>query len=151
MEEKGTGFYDALETLCFGLIRARKPTSGWQNALFVLRRHVAQGLTCPDKLSDLDRFVDGAMHLTSELTTSFMVRQREELLQHLRVLSDATAGLLAAPDLSTIGSVTRTSFPKLGVRRGVISLFTSDFGPEASMAPVSVFGIPYDPLSNPAE
>ena len=30
LEEQGTGFYDTLEALCFGLIRARKPTSGWQ-------------------------------------------------------------------------------------------------------------------------
>lgn len=141
LDEQGTGFYDTLETLCFGLLRLRRPTSGWQPTLLALRRHVARsGLSNPDQLPDLDRFIDGAMRLTSELTASAMMRQREELLEHLRILSDATAGLLAAPDLGTIANVTRSSFPKLGVERGLISVFTSDFGPKASMATLSVFG-----------
>jgi diguanylate cyclase (GGDEF)-like protein len=142
LDEQGTAFYDTIEILSFGLFRAGKPTSGWQNALLILRRHIARGgLSGADKLADLDRFVEGAMRLTSELTTSFMVRQREVLLEHLRVLSDATAGLLAAPDLGTIASVTQSSFPKLGVERGLISVFTSDYGPNVSMAPLSVFGM----------
>ncbi len=141
LEEQGTVFYDTLETLCFGLLRERKPTSGWQNTLLVLRRYVARALSNTDQLSDLDRFVDGAMRLTSELTTSYVARQRQELLEHLRVLSDATARLLAAPDLTTIANVTRTSFPELGVQRGLIGLFTSDFGPDVSVTPLSVFGM----------
>lgn len=141
LENQGSAFYDALENLCYGLLRARHPTSGWQNALLVLRRHVARRGLGPDQLPDLDRFVDGAMRLTSELTTSYLARQREELLEHLRVLSDATAGLLAAPDLGTIAEVTRASFPKLGVERGLVYLFDSEFGPAASMSELSGFGL----------
>jgi diguanylate cyclase (GGDEF)-like protein len=141
LDEQGTAFYDVLERLCFGLLRARKPTSGWQRALLALRRHVARGGLGPNKLPDLDRFIDGSMRLTSELTTSFLARQREELLEHLRVLSDATAGLLAAPDLGTIAAVTRSSFPKLGVKRGIVYLLSSEFGPGVSMTPLSAFGL----------
>jgi hypothetical protein len=67
-----------------------------------------------DRLTDLDRFIDGGLFLTSELTTGFVVRQREELLEQLRILSDATAGLLAASDLGRIADGTRLSFPKIG-------------------------------------
>jgi hypothetical protein len=35
LEDGGTHFYDALESLSFGLLRARKPTSGWQHALLL--------------------------------------------------------------------------------------------------------------------
>ncbi len=141
LAEQGTVFYDTVEALCFGMLRERKPTSGWQNALLVLRRHVARRGVRPELLLDLDRLIDGAIRLASELTTSFIARQREELLEHMRILGDATAGLLAAPDLNTIAEVTRSSFPKLGVERGLIYLFTSDYGAEVSMVPLSSFGM----------
>lgn len=141
LAEQGTRFFDTLEALCFGMLRERKATSGWQNALLVLRRHVARRGVRTETLVDLDRLVDGAVRLTSELTTSFIARQREELLEHMRILGDATAGLLAAPDLNTIADVTRSSFPKLGVERGMIFLFTSDYASEVSMVPLSVFGL----------
>ena len=89
---------------------------------------------------DLDRVIDSALRLTSELTTSFVVRQREELLVQMRILSDATAGLLSAPDLGTIAKVARVSFPKLGVQRGMICLLGSDDGSGSSMALLSEFG-----------
>lgn len=142
LAEQGTAFYDYLESLCFGLLRLRKPTSGWQPALLTIRRHVARAGIGSDRLPDLDRLVEGAMRLTSELTTSFLARQREELLERLRVLSDATARLLAAPDLGTIAEVTRTSFPKLGVARGIVYLFSPEFGPGAALTVLSSFGLP---------
>lgn len=142
LEDHRTAFYDVLETLSFGLLRAGKAPTGWQQTLLVVRRHVAQGgLSSPSLLAELERIIDGAIRLTSELATSFVVRQREELLAHLRVLSDATARLLAAPDLSTIADVTGECFPKLGVERGLISLFSSPFGPDAMMSPVASFGL----------
>ena len=137
-----TAFFDALETLSFGLLRAGKAPTGWQQTLLVVRRHVAQrGLSSPSLLDELERIIDGAIRLTSELATSFVVRQREELLEHLRVLSDATAQLLAAPDLHTISDVARESIPKLGVERGLISLFSSPFDADATMSLVSSFGL----------
>ncbi len=145
LEEEGAVFYDRLEILCFELLRSRKSTGGWQNALLLLRRHLAYNGLPWSRLPELDRIIDGAMRLTGEVTTSYMARQREELLEHLRVLSDATAGLLAAPDLTTIAEVARTSFPKLGVRRGMIWLVTSDGGPELSLSPLSVFGMDAEP------
>jgi diguanylate cyclase (GGDEF)-like protein len=142
LEGDRTSFFDALETLSFGLLRAGKAPTGWQQTLLIVRRHVAQGgLSSPELLPELERAVDGAIRLTSELATSFVVRQREELLLRLRVLSDATARLLSAPDLSTIAEVTGECLPKLGVERGLISLFTSPFGPDATMSPVSSFGL----------
>ncbi len=141
LEVQGTFFYDAVEELCIGLLRAHRPTSGWQNTLLVLRRFVARALRTKDQLTDLDRCVDGAMRLTSEMTTSFLARQREELLEHLKVLSDATAGLLSAPDLGTIARVVESSFPKLGVDRGMICVFNSEFAPDVSCTPLCLFGL----------
>lgn len=141
LEDQGAAFYDTVETLCFGLLRVGRTTSGWQQALLTMRRYVARSLSDPDRLRDLDRFIDGALRLTSELATSFMARRREELVEHLRILGDATARLLSAPDLGTISKVTRASFPKLGVARGMVCLFDKDLGPEAMLTPLSVFGL----------
>jgi sigma-B regulation protein RsbU (phosphoserine phosphatase) len=142
LEEQGTALFDVLELLSFCLLRAGKPTTGWQQVLLVVRRYVAHAcLPSASMLPELDRIVGGAIRLTNELTTSFVVRQREELLEHLRVLSNATARLLAAPDLGTIADVTRDAFPKLGVRRGLISLFSPELRPDALSSTAWSFGM----------
>ncbi len=150
LEEPRTPFFDILETLSFGLLRGSRAPTGWQQALLVVRRHVAQGgLSSPDLLVELERIIDGAIRLTSEIATSFVVRQREELVEHLRVLSDATARLLAAPDLNTIVDVTRECFPKLGVERGLIQLFASPEGANSVLSCVSSFGMGVPPDAAP--
>ncbi len=145
LEKRDAVFHDTLEVICLRLLRARTITSGWQDALLAMRRHVARAGMSIDKRGELDRVVEGAMRLTSEMAASYMARQREELLEQLRVLSDATAGLLAAPDLGTINQVTRSSFPKLGVEKGVVYLFTSAFCPDVEATPLSVFGLDNEP------
>ena len=142
LEAQGTAFFDSLEALSFQLLRARKPTTGWQHTLLVVLRYVARGgVAAPSMLPDLDRLIHGAIRLTNELATSFLVRQREELIEHSRVLSEATARLLAAPDLRTIADVTEHYFPRLGVQRGLISLFSSALDTDSSMSPLSAFGL----------
>jgi sigma-B regulation protein RsbU (phosphoserine phosphatase) len=142
LEEQGTALFDILELLSFSLLRAGKPTTGWQQVLLVVRRYVAHVcLSSARMLPELDRIVDGAIRLTSELGTSFVVRQREELVEHLRVLSDATARLLAAPELGTTAELTRDAFPKLGVHRGLVSLFSPELGPGAMSSAAWAFGM----------
>jgi diguanylate cyclase (GGDEF)-like protein len=142
LKEQGTTFYDALETLCLELLRRHVPTDGWQDTLLVVRRHVARADSRFHFLPHLDRVIEGAIRLSGEVTTSSIARQRDELLEHLRVLSDATARLLAAPDLNTIAEVARSSFPRLGVERGALYLFeTCHDGSETSMVPISAFGL----------
>ncbi len=117
-------FYDQIEHLSFELLRHGRGVGGWQQTLLLLRRHVSSaGISM---LELLENILDGALLLASQISTSFVARQKEELMEQLRALNDTTATLLAAPDMATVASAMHQHLPTLGVNSAIISLLDAE-------------------------
>lgn len=115
-------FYEKIEHLSVELLRHGRAIAGWQATLLLFRRHVSNvGI---DILELIENILDGALLLASEIATSLLSRQKEELLEQLRALSDTTATLLAAPDMATVASAMHHHLPLLGVHTAVVSLLS---------------------------
>ena len=117
-------FLDCVETICYELLRRGSEVGSVQDVLVVFRRHVMACANDPDVRVRIEDLLHEALLSASDLAAIAQSRRRSALIDRTTVLAETTAALLAAPDVSTLAETAANHLPSLGIRAGVISLFT---------------------------
>jgi diguanylate cyclase (GGDEF)-like protein len=117
-------FLDCIESICYELLRRGSEVGAAQDVLVVFRRHVLACTNDPDMRGRMEDLLQEALLSASDLSAIAQSRRRSALLDRTTVLAEATAALLAAPDVHTLAETAAAHLPGLGIRAGVVSLFT---------------------------
>ncbi len=117
-------FLDCVENICYELLRRGSEVGAAQDVLVVFRRHVMACTGDPEMRARIDDLLQEALLSASDLAAIAQSRRRSALMDRTTVLAEATAALLAAPDVHTLAETAAAHLPRLGIRTGVISLFT---------------------------
>jgi diguanylate cyclase (GGDEF)-like protein len=118
-------FVDCVEGIGYELLRSGGEVGAVQDVLLVFRKQV---VACAGDAEGLDRVEDllrDALLMGSDLAAIAQSRQRNALMDRTAVLAETTAALLAAPDVGTLAETAANHLPGLGIRAGVIALFTT--------------------------
>jgi phosphoserine phosphatase RsbU/P len=117
-------FLDCVESICYELLRRGSEVGAAQDVLVVFRRHIMACATDPEMRTRIEDLLQEALLSVSDLTAIAQSRRRSALLDRTTLLAEATAALLAAPDVHTLAETAADHLPGLGIRAGVVSLFT---------------------------
>jgi diguanylate cyclase (GGDEF)-like protein len=120
-----SAFVDSIEEICYQLLRGGGEVGAVQDVLAVLRRQVVACATDADALDRIEDLLREALLTASDLASIAQSRQRNALMDRAALLAETTAALLAAPDVSTLAETAANHLPGLGIRAGVIALFTA--------------------------
>jgi diguanylate cyclase (GGDEF)-like protein len=119
-----TAFLDCVEGVCYELLRRGSEVGAAQDVLVVFRRHVMACTGDPEVRTRIDDLLQEALLSASDLAAIAQSRRRSALLDRTTVLAEATAALLAAPDVHTLAETAAVHLPGLGIHAGVLALFT---------------------------
>ena len=117
-------FVDCVEGISYALLRAGREVGAAQDVLAVFRRQVVGCAADPEARARIEDLLREALLSASELAAIAQSRRRSALMDRTALLAEATAALLAAPDLTTLAETAANHLPGLGIRAGVIALFT---------------------------
>jgi diguanylate cyclase (GGDEF)-like protein len=117
-------FLDCVEGVCYELLRRNSEVGSAQDVLIVFRRHVMACTGDPELRARMEDLLQEALLSASDLAAIAQSRRRSALLDRTTVLAEATAALLAAPDVHTLAETAAAHLPNLGIRAGVVALFT---------------------------
>jgi diguanylate cyclase (GGDEF)-like protein len=117
-------FLDNIESICYELLRRGSEVGAAQDVLVVFRRHVMACTSDPEVRGNIEDLLQEALLSASDLAAIAQSRRRSALLDRTTVLAEATAALLAAPDVHTLAETASVHLPGLGIRAGVLALFT---------------------------
>lgn len=117
-------FLDCVEGICYELLRRGGEVGLARDALVVFRRNVIACASEPAVRARIDDLVREALLVASDLAAVAQSRLRSALLDRTTVLAEATAALLAAPDVHALAETAVAHLPGLGIHAGVIALFT---------------------------
>jgi diguanylate cyclase (GGDEF)-like protein len=120
-----SSFVDAVEEICYQLLRSGGEVGAVQDVLAVFRWQVAACATDADVLDRIEDLLREGLLMASDLAGIAQSRQRNALMDRAALLAETTAALLAAPDVSTLAETAANHLPGLGIRAGVIALFTA--------------------------
>jgi diguanylate cyclase (GGDEF)-like protein len=118
-------FLDCVESICYELLRRGSEVGAAQDILVVFRRHVMACTNDPDIRVRIEDLLQEALLSASDLAAIAQSRRRSALQDRMTILAEATAALLAAPDMHTLAETAAIHLPGLGIRAGVIALFTT--------------------------
>jgi diguanylate cyclase (GGDEF)-like protein len=93
--------------------------------LAVFRRQVVAHVADLETRGHVEDLLREALLSASDLAAIAQSRQRNALMDRTALLAEATAALLAAPDVSTLAETAANHLPGLGIRAGVVALFTT--------------------------
>jgi diguanylate cyclase (GGDEF)-like protein len=79
----------------------------------------------PETRGRIEALLREALLSASELAAIAQSQRRSALMDRTALLAEATAALLAAPDVTTLADTAANHLPGLGIRAGVIALFTT--------------------------
>jgi diguanylate cyclase (GGDEF)-like protein len=117
-------FLDCVETICYELLRRGSEVGAAQDVLVVFRSHVMACANDPDVRVRIEDLLQEALLTASDLAAIAQSRRRSALMDRMTMLAETTAALLAAPDVTTLAETAANHLPGLGIRAGVIALFT---------------------------
>jgi diguanylate cyclase (GGDEF)-like protein len=117
-------FLDCVEGICYELLRRGSEVGAAQDVLVVFRRHVMACTGDPDERMRIEDLLQEALLTASDLAAIAQSRRRSALMDRMTILAETTAALLAAPDVTTLAETAANHLPGLGIRAGVIALFT---------------------------
>ena len=132
-------FIDCVESICYELLRQDGEVGAAQDVLAVFRREVVARASDAETRSGIEELLREALLSASELAAIAQSRRRGALLDRTALLAEATAALLAAPDVSTLAETAANHLPGLGIRAGVIALFTDPGKVSEELETVLVF------------
>lgn len=118
-------FVDCVEKTCYELLRTGGEVGAAQDVLVVFRRQVVECAADAGTRARIEELLREALLSASDLAAIAQSRRRSALLDRTALLAEATAALLAAPDLTTLAETAANHLPGLGIRAGVIALFTN--------------------------
>jgi diguanylate cyclase (GGDEF)-like protein len=129
-------FLDCVEGICYELLRRGSEVGAAQDVLVVFRRHVMACTSDPDLRVRIDDLLQEALLSATDLAAIAQSQRRSALMERTTVLAETTAALLAAPDVHALAETAAAHLPGLGIRAGVIALFTEPgkVGPELETA-----------------
>jgi diguanylate cyclase (GGDEF)-like protein len=116
-------FLDCVESICYELLRKDSEVGAAQDVLVVLRRHILACASDPDTRGRIEDLLQEALLSASDLAAIAQSRRRSALMDRMTLLAEATAALLAAPDVTTLADTAANHMPGLGIHAGVIALF----------------------------
>jgi diguanylate cyclase (GGDEF)-like protein len=117
-------FLDCVETICYELLRRGSEVGAAQDVLVVFRRHVLACASDPTTRVRIEDLLQEALLTASDLAAIAQSRRRSALMDRSTMLAETTAALLAAPDVTTLAETAANHLPGLGIRAGVIALFS---------------------------
>jgi diguanylate cyclase (GGDEF)-like protein len=117
-------FLDCVETICYELLRRGSEVGAAQDVLVVFRRHVLACASDPAIRVRIEDLLQEALLTASDLAAIAQSRRRSALMDRSTMLAETTAALLAAPDVTTLAETAANHLPGLGIRAGVIALFS---------------------------
>jgi diguanylate cyclase (GGDEF)-like protein len=117
-------FVDGVETVCYELLRAGGKVGAAQDVLAVFRREVLAAVADPGGRARIEELLREALLSAGEIEAITQAQRRSALVDRTALLGQATAALLAAPDLSTLADTAADHLPGLGIHAAVIALFT---------------------------
>ena len=118
-------FVDCVETICYELLRVGGEVGAAQDVLAVFRRSVVTCAGDPDTRARIEELLREALLSASDLAAIAQSHRRSALMDRMAFLAEATAALLAAPDVTTLAETAANHLPGLGIRAGVVALFTT--------------------------
>jgi diguanylate cyclase (GGDEF)-like protein len=116
-------FYDCVESIGYELLRRDREVGAAQDVLVVFRRNVMACTGDPEVRARIDDLLQEALLSASDLAAIAQSRRRSALIDRTTVLAEATAALLAAPDVHALADTAASHLPGLGIRAGMIALF----------------------------
>ncbi len=117
-------FLDFVENICYELLLKGSEVGSAQDVLVVFRRHILACAGDPETRARIEDLLQEALLSASNLAAIAQSRRRSALMDRMAVLAEATAALLAAPDVTTLAETAANHLPGLGIHAGVIALFT---------------------------
>ena len=117
-------FVDCVETICYELLRNGGKVGAAQDVLAVFRREVLASVAEPGSRARIEELLREALLSAGEIEAITQAQRRSALIDRTALLGQATAALLAAPDLSTLADTAANHLPGLGIHAAVIALFT---------------------------
>ncbi len=117
-------FVDCVETIGYELLRAGGKVGAAQDVLAVFRREVLACAGDPETRARIEELLREALLAASEIEAIAQAQRRSALIDRTALLGQATAALLAAPDVTTLADTAANHLPGLGIHAGVIALFT---------------------------
>jgi sigma-B regulation protein RsbU (phosphoserine phosphatase) len=118
-------FLDCVESICYDLLRRGSEVGAAQDVLVVFRRHVMACTSDPEMRARMDDLLQEALLSASDLAAIAQSRRRSALMDRTTVLAEATAALLAAPDVRTLADTAVAHLPGLGIKAAAVALFTT--------------------------
>ncbi len=117
-------FLDCVESICYQLLRRGSEVGAAQDVLVAFRRHVMACASDHEVRAHIEDLLQEALLSVSDLAAIAQSRRRSTLMDRMTTLAETTAAVLAAPDVSTLAETAASHLPVLGIRAGVIALFT---------------------------
>jgi diguanylate cyclase (GGDEF)-like protein len=117
-------FLDCVEGICYELLHADGEVGATQDVLAVFRREVVACASDGETRARIEELLREALLSASELAAIAQSQRRSALMDRTALLAEATAALLAVPDVSTLAETAANHLPGLGIGAGVIALFT---------------------------
>ena len=118
-------FVECVETICYDLLRAGGKVGAARDVLVVFRRDVLAVVAQPEGRARIEALLREALLSAGEIEAITQAQRRSAFIARTALLGQATAALLAAPDLSVLADTAADHLPGLGIRAAVIALFTS--------------------------
>ncbi|MBN2575147.1 MAG: GGDEF domain-containing protein [Deltaproteobacteria bacterium] len=118
-------FLDCVEGICYELLLRGGEVGAAQDVLAVFHREVVACAVDAETRDHVEDLMCEALLSASALAAIAQSHQRNALIARTALLAEATAALLAAPDVSTLAETAANHLPGLGIRAGVIALFTT--------------------------
>jgi diguanylate cyclase (GGDEF)-like protein len=132
-------FVDCVESLCYDLLLGGGEVGAAQDVLAVLRRQVVVCAADTETRDRVECVMREALLSASDMAAIAQSRQRNALMDRTALLAEATAALLAAPDVSTLAETAANHLPGLGIRAGVIALFATPGKASEELETVLIF------------
>jgi DNA-binding LacI/PurR family transcriptional regulator/signal transduction histidine kinase len=130
-------FFSSLEAFFLGLARYSDDLSLWHLMVSILRRYAL--VATPD-LQSIRRAED-LFQQTRILTIEFFQRQqsikRLRLVEQEEILQQFSSALASVMSLEEIGSAVGQHFPRMGISRMYVMLYSSTITPETTLVPPS--------------
>lgn len=117
-------FLDCVESICYELLRRGGEVGIAQDVLAAFRRQVVACASDVETRARVEDLMQEALLSASDLAAIAQSHRRAALMDRVAVLSETTAALLAAPDVSALAETAAQHLPGLGIRAGALALFT---------------------------
>lgn len=117
-------FLDCVEGICYELLGDSGEVGVMRDVLVVFRGHAMACASDPEARNRIEDLLQEALFSSAELAAIAQSQRRSALLDRMSVLGDATAALLAAPDVTTLADTAANHLPRLAIRSCAIALFT---------------------------